>query len=89
MFDHILLAVQSDDLTREKKRLDTEATAAANLREQRKQAGLLSMSDYQQWVDGAAEREVEQRRPASKEQADVDVPRQHSSARFPPPPRRA
>lgn len=89
MFDHILQAVQSDDLAREKKRLDAEAATTAALRAQQKQAGLLSMSDYQQWVDGAAERETEQRRPASKEQADVDVPRQNSSARFPPPPRRA
>lgn len=89
MFDHILTAVQQHDLQQEKKRLDAAEAAEAELKARRKQAGLLSMSDYQQWVDGAAERETEQHRPAPKEQPDVDVSRPGSSARFPPPPRRA
>ena len=88
MFEHIFSAVQQNDLERERKRLEGVHAFEQSLREQRKQAGLLSISDMQTWLDGQAEREAEKARP-SKESSDVDVSRPSSSSRFPPPPRRA
>lgn len=86
--DLIFQSVMQADLDREKKRLEAHAEAERVLQEQRKQAGLMNMSDYQMWVDGSSERETDKQRPAAKETPDVDVPKP-SGSRFPPPPRRA
>lgn len=87
MFDHILQSVQQHDIELARQRDDAARRAADELRLQRKAAGLMSMSDVQEWLDGQVERETEKLRPAAKETSDVDVPKP-SGSRFPPPPRR-
>ena len=87
MFDLILQSVQQHDLELARQRDDAARRVAEELRLQRKAAGLMSMSDVQDWLDGQVERETEKLRPAAKETSDVDVPKP-SGSRFPPPPRR-
>lgn len=87
MFDHILQSVQQHDLELARQRDDAARRVAEELRLQRKAAGLLSISDVQDWLDGQVERETEKLRPAAKETSNVDVPKP-SGSRFPPPPRR-
>jgi hypothetical protein len=87
VFDLILQSVQQHDLELARQRDDAARRVAEELRLQRKAAGLMSMSDVQDWLDGQVERETEKLRPAAKETSDVDVPKP-SGSRFPPPPRR-
>jgi len=87
VFDHILQSVQQHDLELARQRDDAARRVAEELRLQRKAAGLLSISDVQDWLDGQVERETEKLRPAAKETSNVDVPKP-SGSRFPPPPRR-